>query len=138
MGHDPAEMSLPKTAAKGGPADKIGKYRWQGPTASVDEVHVHDDDNKLRFLWKGGRSFALGWQEFLGTRSHMSPGDTIAFIGDTTSSAKHKAGVLIFEMARDRTLLDTIEEYDPQKAYSYEIRKNDRIEKIDDFVNKKC
>jgi hypothetical protein len=142
MGHDPAEKTIPKSMAApktSQPSDKNENLRWQGPSQGQDEVHVHDDAAKLVFIWKGGRSFRVAWQEFLGLRGQMEAGDLLAFIGETKNPGNgRKAGILLWEKLEDGSMEYSVVEHDNEEVYEHEIRASPNVEWVDEWVERKC
>lgn len=142
MGHDPAEKAVSKSSSApktSQPSEKNDNLRWQGPVSGQDEVHVHDDAKKLAFVWKGGKSFRIAWQEFLGMRGQMEAGDLLAFYGETKNPGNgRKAGVLLWEKLEDGSFEYRIEEYDKDDVYEHEIRASANVEWVDEWVERKC
>ncbi len=142
MGHDPAEKCMPKSVAQpktARPGELMEKFRWQGPVAGQDEIHVHDDAKNLVFVWHGGRSFRIHWQEFLSMRGQMEPGDVLAFYGETSNPGKgRKTAVMLWEKMSDGSFEMSLAEYDKGDVYEYEIRASQLIAEVDDWVEKKC
>ena len=139
MGHDPHEKAMPKAAAapNRGPADVMDKFRFQGPAAGQDEIHIHDDKLNLVFVWNGSRSFRIHWQMALQKLSNLLDGEKLAIIGEVADHGSRKAGVLVFENI-EGSIEMVMEEYDKQSVYDEELRKQSVIEWVDDFVERRC
>lgn len=139
MGHDPDPKSMPKSLASKRIADQMGKFEFQGPSTGQDEIHIHDRTNPIVFIWEGGRSFRIAWQEVLSIRGQLEVGEMLAMIGSTDDPGNgRKAGVMVFEKMGDGSLEMTIEEYDKDQVYELEVRKSLLLEWIDDWVERKC
>jgi len=142
MGHDPAEKAVPKSQSApktSRPSELKDNIRRQGPVSGQDEVHFHDNAQNIVFVWNGGRSFRIAWQEFLGMRGQMEAGDVLAFIGDTSNPSNgRKAGVWVWEKLADGSMEHRVEEFDKDVVYDFEIRYSDKVEDMDDWIEKKC
>jgi len=133
MGHDPNEKPLAKVVAAPS-GDAIGTYRLQGPVVGRDEIHIHDDANHLVFIWQGGRSLRLAWQQFLGKCGMIGEGETLAFIGEGNPSLSRKKAAMVFTNVHGNLEM-SIQDHGP---WTHEIRKNKMMEDLDDWIERSC
>jgi len=130
--------SKSKTAKPG--ATGTSSFQGLRKHLSGNEVHFHDDQKNLKFVWPDSLNFRTKWKEFVATVGRMESGDRCAFIGDISrvKNDKQKCGVLIFEKTHAGDVELQMEEYDPDMVYEFEIRKNEIIEDIDRWIQENC
>jgi hypothetical protein len=95
------EVAVPKVGSSTssiGSGCTIGKLRLQA--YMKDEVHVHDDENNLVFVYKGKRAFQLGIDMFLKQQFTFKPGQKCVIKGEK----KVKAGVDAADLVLTRNI----------------------------------
>lgn len=127
----------PKASEKPGASAK-SSFNGLRKHLNGNEVHFHDDSKGLKFVWPDKDTFRIYWKQFVATIGRMEEGDRCAFIGEPNRVKSQKAGVLVWEKLNTGELELYIEEYDPEKVYEHEIRKNDALEDIDIWVQENC
>jgi hypothetical protein len=90
------EVAVPKVGSSTssvGSGCTIGKLRLQA--YMKDEVHVHDDENNLVFVYKGKRAFQLGIDIFLKQQFIFKIGQECVIKGEKTVKAGVDAADLV-------------------------------------------
>ena len=94
---DKTEVPLPKEVKDdtGNTGFRISeKYRAQF-YKTKDEVHIHDDEAGLCFVYKGKRSFQLGVDMFIRNQHQVPENATCLIKGETISKTKQAAADVV-------------------------------------------
>jgi hypothetical protein len=111
----------------------IGDYRFQY-YKEKDEIHVHDDDSKLVFVFKNGRQFQLGVDDFVRNSWRYKDQDTVVISGERNhSSSGGKIADLVLTKEGNRWVLTLAPSGSVVGKY---IVADKTLVQLDDFINR--
>lgn len=89
-----SEVEVPKADAVANEV-KVGKDKIRLQEYEKGEIHAHDDDAGLCFVYKQRRAFALGMDTFLKTQHTHAAGAVCVVHGEKSKPSKGSAGDLV-------------------------------------------